>query len=277
MPMKILACQMNVPPTATAAARDAHVARMVEAASAKLAKTPADLVVFPELSTIDYGEESFRLLDQLAEPLEGPSFQAFAGLAQRHDAFVAFGMARDSGHQRHITQVVIDPEGRYAGHYDKLHLSQFGASMEKPYFSPGNGLLVFDVAGFRVAPMICYDLRFPELMRTLCLDHGVEVIIHPSAYCKDSSDYSWHPFVTTRAVENQVYVLSLNRAGENFGCSIFCPPWVDEETKETVFSRDETLEVLEVSQAAIDAARRQYPYRQDRIADYGALKVEESL
>ena len=68
---------------------------------------------------------------------------------------------------------VVGPDGEScAGHYDKLHLAQYGASMEKEYFNRGNHLFhLFEVNGFRLSPIICYDIRIPELSRTLVVDH----------------------------------------------------------------------------------------------------------
>ncbi len=275
--MRILACQIEIPFINTARAREAHVARLVDLISARLEDDSADLVLLPELSTIDYSRESFLLLDALAEPLEGPTFRAFSRLAQEFDVFVCFGIAREGGRGRYISQVVVDPEGLYAGHYDKLHLAQFGQSIEKYYFIPGDHLLVFEVGEVRVAPLICYDMRFPELARTLCLKHGVDVLLHPVAFAKDVTDYTWHKFVTTRAVENQVYFLSLNRAGEDYGASCFCPPWVDGQVKETTFPNEEFLAVVEIDTATIAEARQEFPYRSDKLDNYHLLKVDEIL
>ena len=159
--MRLLACQIEVPEVTTKAARTAHVAGLAVRVSRHLVRAPADLVVLPELATISYSRESFGRLDELAEPLNGESFQAFSALAKAHGTTVCFGMPRVEAGRYFISQVVAGPDGAYAGHYDKLHLAQYGASMEKEYFSRGDRLLVFEVAGLKAAPIICYDHRFP--------------------------------------------------------------------------------------------------------------------
>jgi nitrilase len=275
--MKILACQIDIPFVNSGPARDAHIARVAELIAAKLRDEPADLVLLPELSTMAYSKDSFLLLDALAEPLEGPTFQVFSQLAQEFDVFICFGIAREGGRGRYISQVVVDPEGFYAGHYDKLHLAQFGNSMEKYYFVPGNHLLVFEVGEVRVAPLICYDMRFPELARTLCLRNGVDVLLHSVAFSNDATEYTWHKFVTTRAVENQVFFLSLNRAGQDYGGSFFCPPWVGPKVTETIFPKGEFLAVIEVDADRIAETREEYPYRADKLDNYHLLKVNEVL
>lgn len=275
--MKILACQIEIPFVNSGPARDAHIGRVAELIAAKLRDEPVDLVLLPELSTMAYSKDSFLLLDALAEPLEGPTFQVFSRLAQEFDVFVCFGIAREGGRGRYISQVVVDPEGFYAGHYDKLHLAQFGKSMEKFYFVPGDHLLVFEVGELRLAPLICYDIRFPELARTLCLKHGVDVLLHPVAFAKDGSEYTWHKFVTTRAVENQVYFVSLNQAGLEYGSSFFCPPWVGPKVSETIFPAGEYLAVVDIDGARIAETRQEFPYRADKLDNYHLLKVDEVL
>merc|ERR1712014_331238 len=86
---------------------------------------------------------------------------------------------------------------------------------------------VFEIKGVRIGLLICYDIRFPELSRKLCLEKGCDVVVHPCSWSKDGSYPSWPTFVMARAMENQVYWVSPNHAGKHFGGSMICPPWVD--------------------------------------------------
>ena len=144
--------------------------------------------------------------------------------------------------------------------------------MEKEYFARGNHLLAFEIKGLRIAPIICYDIRVPELARTLVLEHGVQLLLHCGAYCRDESFYSWPDFVVTRAMENQIFVLSLNRAGANFGQSQLCPPWVDEATPPVRFPDvEEAFLRLEIDPGKTETARKHYSFLADKLSDYGAL------
>lgn len=80
-PLKVLAGQIDIPRTRSAAQRDAHVARLCERLESELAGQDVDLVVLPELSTIEYSRDAFGRLDELAEDTDGPSREAFARLA----------------------------------------------------------------------------------------------------------------------------------------------------------------------------------------------------
>ncbi|MDH5353989.1 MAG: carbon-nitrogen hydrolase family protein [Gammaproteobacteria bacterium] len=266
---KLLACQIAVPVTRTAEDRQKHVTNLVEKISAKLLQQDADLVVLPELSTIEYSRPSFDQLGFLAETLDGQSVELMREMAVKFSVAVVFGMPRKVGDHFVISQIVLDQSGELLGCYDKLHICQYGASMEKEYFQRGNALTIFEVAGFRFAPIICYDIRIPELSRTLALDHDVDCILHCGAYFRDESFFSWHAFATTRALENQLYLLSLNRAGKDYGDSIFCPPWIDESHPATGFSsHDEDFHYLTLDHRVVINVRDQYTFLKDRLAEY---------
>jgi len=270
--LRLLACQIAVPPMTTVAQRDAHLAD----AAARVDRTlrdvgGADIVVLPELSNIDYARATFERLDVLAEPLDGPSHATWSALARAHRVHVVHGFPRAAPDGPRICQAVIGPDGALVGHYDKVHLAQYGASMEKEYFRRGDHLLTFDAAGFRLAPIICYDIRIPELARRLVLGRRADVILHCGAYFRDPSFHTWHPFVVTRALENQCFVVSLNRAGAGYGASIACPPWVDADTQPTLFdAHAEDIRLLTLDRAALDDARATYSFLRDRLDDYAA-------
>ncbi|MDH3741517.1 MAG: carbon-nitrogen hydrolase family protein, partial [Hyphomicrobiales bacterium] len=177
-PLKVLAGQIDIPQTRSVGERDAHVARLCERVESELARRNADLVVLPELSTIDYSRDAFCRLDELAEDADGPSAQAFARLAERTGVAVLYGFARRAGDGYRISQQLVRPDGTPAGYFDKIHMAQFGASMEKEFFERGDRLCVFELKGYRIAPMICYDIRVPEMARALALEHGVDAIFH---------------------------------------------------------------------------------------------------
>ena len=111
-----------------------HINRMVEKVSQQLDQRNADMVVLPELSTIEYSRETFELMPELAEDLQGQTVETMQGLATTTKSAVVFGMPRVRAGQYFISQVVIDAEGKIAGCYDKLHICQYGASMEKEFF-----------------------------------------------------------------------------------------------------------------------------------------------
>jgi len=271
----MLACQISIPETSSQQQRDQHLQRSARLVTKKLEQHSTDLVVLPELSTINYSRQSFEQLDELAESDHGPSFKNWSAVAKANQCCIVYGFPRRADNGFCISSGVVSANGELKGIYDKIHLAQFGDSMEKEYFSvAGRQLLVFDVAGFRVAPIICYDIRFPELCRELVLRHHVDLILHVGAYARDDSFYSWHAFATSRAVENQCYFLSLNRAGPHFGRSIFCDPWIDQNNPPVLFSdKDEECLALTLNKTKLFEARAKFTFLEDRLDNYALPEV----
>jgi predicted amidohydrolase len=265
----LLACQVAVPSVRCAWDKFDHIDRMIAKVSGRLDQAPADMVVLPELCTIEYSRQTFEGLVELAEDLDGPSMEKMRALATSHQTAVVFGMPRVSDGQYFISQVAIGADGDLLACYDKLHICQYGASIEKEFFKPGQSTRIFSVAGFRFAPIICYDIRFPELSRSLTLEGAADCILHCGAYYRDPSFSSWHAFAITRALENQLYLLSLNRAGEHYGDSIYCPPWMDEDHPATHFAtHEEDFQYLTIDRSKIETAREQYTFLEDRLSEY---------
>lgn len=278
----ILACQIDVPAMTSVAERDAHMDRVAGAIDAELtAQGPVDLVVLPELGSLDYSRSCFDHIADLAEPLEAsPTLDRLGVVARAHKVAILAGMARRGADRAHgsvtthdsfITQALIGTDGRLEGHYDKLHIAQFGDSTEKDYFARGDRLLVFRAGGFTFGTIICYDIRSPELSRTLARQHGVDVILHPTAFCRDETFHTWQAFATTRALENQVYFASVNRAGDSFGGSMLVEPWMDETVPLRRLSNDETFARWTLSRSVLDHARANYPFLVDARDDYDTL------
>lgn len=271
--LNLLACQIDIPSTRSASDRDRHIERVCGLISKEVPGKHIDLIVLPELTTIEYSRQAFERLSELSETIDGPSVGRFAELAIETEATIVFGMPRLSNGEYMISQLVIGPDGGLIDCYDKLHLAQFDASIEKEFFARGDKTVAFDLCGFKLAPIICYDFRFPELCRSLVIDQQIELIIHSNALYRDATFTSWPHFAVTRAMENQIYFLSLNRAGKKYGGSLFCPPWPDKERPIINFPKHrEALILCRVERSQLERARERYPYLQDRHDHYSRSK-----
>ena len=259
-----------MPDTPSAAARNRHVISLCERIAGRVVDGEAvDLIVLPELCTLSYSRDVFQLLDDLAEPLDGPSAGHFADLARMTGAMVVFGIARRTRSGFRISQVILNSAGELVACYDKMHLCQYGASCEKEFFERGEKITTVNIKGWTIGPLICYDIRIPEISRALVLEHDADLLLHCGAYFRDESFATWHSFATTRAMENQVYLLSLNRAGKNYGSSIFCPPWMDETHPAEHFAEHlEEFRLLRLDPALPAKTRSLYTFLKDRHGQY---------
>jgi predicted amidohydrolase len=130
---------------------------------------------------------------------------------------------------------LIDPEGRVAARYDKLHMFDVdlpgGESYrESQYFRPGDKAVVADLPFGRLGLSICYDLRFPALYRALA-SAGADFIAVPSAFTRQTGEAHWRVLIRARAIETGAFVLAATQGGlhENgratYGHSLIVSPW----------------------------------------------------
>ena len=121
--------------------------------------------------------------------------------------------------------VAFGPDGREVARYSKMY--PFTFANEDKFFLPGEKVAVFDWAGVKVAPLVCYDLRFPEAFRQ-AVRLGAEVLVVIANWPKSRENH-WRTLLPARAVENQAYVVGVNRvgkspAGEYHGGSMIVDP-----------------------------------------------------
>lgn len=186
------------------------VDRNLEMFSEKLAGLDAspDLVVLPETFTTGFTQEPHGV----AEPMEGKSMQWMQEKASSGQ-FVLCGSIvireKDKFHNRFIW---MPPDGNYAW-YDKRHLFTFAG--ENKHYSPGQKRLVVKLNGWKIAPLICYDLRFPIWNRNTYTEEegfGYDCMINVANWPAPRS-HVWRILLMARALENQAYVIGLNRIG----------------------------------------------------------------
>jgi len=228
------------------------------------------IYLLPELSSSGYGSKAFQNLDTVAEDSYGLSFKCFSVLAQKYACYICYGFPRKQSGKFYISQAVVSPQGKLLVVYDKVHICQFGDCVEKQYFSPqlDTQVPVFSVNNVNFGIAICYDLRFPEYTRKLAIDHQIHVLLHPGGWPRDAGFITWHTFVITRAVENQIYIASINRASNENGASIFCPPMIDDNYKPTLLGTEEGILVGEISLDFVSEIRKIYNFRGDRLSKY---------
>ena len=196
--MRLAVVQVRAVP-AEVPARAAHCLRTLQ----MCAETGANLVLFPELYLGGYvlderlmlkAEQAERVLGRLQAAVDELGLSAVLGLPLRRGAAVLNGVA------------VLCPgaPARFAG---KTHLFQ----AEREWFAPGRDLWQGEVAGWPCGLVVCYELGFPEVARTLAL-HGARLLLAPSAFAA-SREHIWRAATVARALENSCYLAAANQAG----------------------------------------------------------------
>jgi omega-amidase len=185
--------------------------------SSRAKQSGAELIVFPEM--IDTGYSMPTIKQHAAAWKEGavPELQK---IAKELSLGIVCGVSDREGASIYNTQVFVDARGKIVAKYRKTHLVTAAPLDERTCFSPGNEFASCKIDKFNLGLSICYDLRFPEMCRTLAVKHGVNVFVTSSAW----------PFVRVehlrilalaRAIENQSYLILANRVGTDNGVT-FC-------------------------------------------------------
>src|SRR5436190_3858648 len=168
----------------------------------------AELLVLPECAIPGYMFDSAEEAMPYAEEIPGPVTQTLAEACARNGAHVVCGLIERDGDRLHNAAVLVGPDG-LLGTYRKTHLPFLGVDR---FVTPGDELPVWETPLGRLGVEICYDLRFPEVTRTLAL-RGADVIAHPTNFPLAARPQT--EFITrARAAENRVYLLTANRIGK---------------------------------------------------------------
>lgn len=175
-----------------------------------------DLVVFPEAAMHDFGSLDHDLA-AVAETMDGPFVQLLREEAARLGTTIVAGMFESSDSHPFNTLVVVSPDGEIAQTYRKVHLYDSFGYRESDRLSAGPiAAATVEVDGHTVGLMTCYDLRFPELARSL-IDAGAEVLIIPAAWVAGPlKDNHWVTLNRARAIENTVPVIAVGQCGDSY-------------------------------------------------------------
>jgi len=173
------------------------------------ARNGVDVLVFPELFTTGYCLEQAT---ELAEPPDGYSVQLLRDLAGRFHLFLVAGsLLEQRSNKIYNSCHLFGKDGRPVGVYDKVHL--FPPFEEDRYLTPGETLPLFNTSLGLFGVMICFDIRFPELARSLAL-RGAQVLFCPAEFPAERTAV-WATLLRARAMENQVFVVGCNRVGSD--------------------------------------------------------------
>jgi predicted amidohydrolase len=163
----------------------------------------ADLVALPEMFTTGFTMKP----SEIAEGMDGEATAALRRWAKKLNAHVAgSAVIRESG--RYYNRLLwARPDGTVE-HYDKRHL--FRMAGEDTVYAPGMLAPVMDIAGWKIRPFICYDLRFPVWSRNA--GNAYDVALYVANWPATRARH-WKALLTSRAIENQCYVIGVNRVG----------------------------------------------------------------
>ena len=165
---------------------------------------PADLIVLPEMFTTGFSMDA----PDLAETMDGESVTWMREMAASSDASICGSLIIAENEQYYNRFICASPGGELQC-YDKRHL--FRLANEQNHYAPGTELLTFELRGFRIRPLVCYDLRFPVWSRN---QDDYDVLLYVANW-PSRRHHAWETLLRARAIENLSYVVGVNRTGSD--------------------------------------------------------------
>lgn len=184
-----------------------------------------DLILFPEMFNTSFSMNPIVL----AEKMDGKSIQWLQMWASKLDTVIGASlMIEEEG--KYYNRFVLVSEMGVESFYDKRHL--FRMANEDDAFSPGENRVVFELKGWKLMLQVCYDLRFPVFSRNRRIggEKEYDAVIYIANWPERRRNV-WKTLLKARAIENQAYVIGVNRVGEDgngigySGDSIIIDPW----------------------------------------------------
>lgn len=230
--------------------------------AARAAECGADLVVFPEMTLT-----GFSMNTQLSAevPSVSSSLVAFSTLAKNHHVWLVAGVVMSDAGKAANTLVAFSDKGVEQARYVKMHPFSFAG--EDRFFQPGNRLAKMQMPELSLGFSICYDLRFPELYSGLAKD--CDVLVNIANWPKRRVMH-WRALLQARAIENQTFVVGVNRIGvDGNGLEYERSSVVvnaNGEFIEPILTEGE-MDIFEISRQELLDFRRGFSTRQDRLPD----------
>jgi omega-amidase len=200
----------------------AHVKELIERSCLD---TP-DIILLPETFNVGFFPPDPSLSADAME--RGESWILLSDLAKKNNVNIVGGSVVRFGSEGEVlnTMYIFNRQGEEVAKYDKIHL--FSPSGENKVFASGSKPCNFKLENYPMSSIICYDLRFNELIRGLALS-GAEVLFVPAQWPHPRSEH-WRTLLRARAIENQMFVVAANACGPmgkvvNCGYSAVIDPW----------------------------------------------------
>ena len=215
-----------------------------------------DLIVLPEMFNTGFTMKT----EALAEKMDGKTVQWMKNIAAKYECAITGSLIVVEEGRYFNRMVWVTPDGE-TQHYDKHHL--FGLGDEDENFSAGSTPLIVTLKGWKIRLAVCYDLRFPVWLRNKNAAYDILLLV---ASWPDQRSAHWRALIPARAIENQSYVIGVNRVGHDgnqvyhSGHSMCIDPLGN-----TVYYKpeDEDLYTFSINYTEVEKARRQFPFLKD--------------
>lgn len=231
----------------------------------------AAVLVLPEaVLARDISDPSIVLRE--AQPVDGPFMREILAVSRDLKLATVFTIHLPTDGGKVMNSLMVIQKGGIIAQYDKLHLYDAFSVKESDSTKAGESIPpLVEIDGFKLGLMTCYDLRFPELARSLALS-GADVLLLPAAWLKGpQKEHHWKVLSTARALENTCYMISVGECGpQSIGNSLAIDPLGIVILQ---LPEDEKLDYVTLDQARIRSVRDRLPVLQNTCFEPPVLKT----
>jgi predicted amidohydrolase len=234
-------------------------------------KEETDLVVLPEMFTTGFSMRP----ETIAEAADGPTLKWLGEIASKKNCAITGSVAVKKNEKYYNRLYWTDAAGKIVS-YDKRHL--FRMAKEEQHYTAGTQRIITEIKGWKICPLVCYDLRFPVWSRNRWHKNSgweYDVLLYVANWPEVRS-YHWKQLLIARAVENQCYVIGVNRIGPDGNGYAHAGDSVVIDPRGQVMSHfvpnEEKVETITLDRTLLDDYRKQFPVGMD--ADEFFLKPE---
>ncbi len=264
---KLAVCQMKVVDD-----KDKNIAKAMDMIREATSHN-ADLVVLPEMFNCPYDNQKFREYSE--DRRNSKTLKSISHIARECAVYLVAGSIPESeGEKLYNTSFIINQQGDLIGSHRKLHLFDIDVPREINFkesetLTPGSEITVIETELCKLGVAICYDMRFPELLRLMALK-GADLIVIPSAFNMITGPMHWECTIRSRAVDNQLYVAAasparnLNASYIAYGHSMIVDPWGESIA---ITGSDEDIIYADIKHNRIKEIRDELPLLTDRRTD----------
>lgn len=216
-----------------------------------------DLIILPEMFTSGFTMNPASV----AETMQGETLLWLQEIAKRKQAAILGSLVIEQEEKYYNRLLFVQPDGSIL-YYDKRHL--FTLAGENEAYTAGTEKLVIDYKGWKICPMICYDLRFPVWSRNV---DSYDFLIYIANWPKPRIE-AWETLLKARAIENVSYCAGVNRIGvdsngyEYTGNSVVFDPLG--KTLFSVASNENAIAIVQLDKSYVSATREKLPFLEDR-------------
>lgn len=221
--------------------------------TSKINTIQSDVIVLPEMFTT-----GFTMTPKpLAESMTGKTIQWMKEIALTKDLAICGSIIIREEDKYFNRFIWVNPDGTIY-HYDKRHLFL----NEDVSYTPGDKKLIIEYKGWKICPLICYDLRFPVWSRN---SEDYDILIYVANW-PDKRKLAWRSLLVARAIENQCYVIGVNRVGEGSGLVYSGGTSLINALGEVQYTNSHIEEVFTatLSKYDLDKIRTQLPFLEDK-------------